>query len=208
MPRAPRFPGYHLFESPDSVTIPRPPPVPRFPALSATPRFSSFAALPRYPSSASLPRFSSFTPLPRLPSFPSLFGEVEDMSPTTPMKPRPPQRHVETVRPPVLRRDPRTPAVFYGLSAGVLLGAALAFAGVSFNGAPPETETAPATPVVTTATAARPSGPARARVPSVRADDLPRVVVRAEDLPVVSPGLVRAEDLPVAPPVTARPGAR
>ena len=159
MVNASRYPG--AIESGNTVTALRPPPLPRFP---------TFASLPSLPSweSLVLDQDASFTrPLPTRGS-------------------RPPQRMVPTVRPP--RRDARLPAIFYGLSAGVLLGAVLCLTGVTFT---------PATPVDTAsesllAAAGPRAAPAmRARMPGVRVEDLPRV-------------LVRAEDLPRAPPATAR----
>ena len=122
-------------------------------------------------------------PLPRFPSYAS-FEDVDDASPTTWMPTRLDPRQMATVRPePVAPPSPRLPTVLYGLSAGVLLGAVLAFAGVSLA-SPPQADAT----LAVAGPGAKPAASHR-RVPAVRAEDLPGVVVRAEDLPVVaSPG--------------------
>ena len=146
----------------DDQTVPRPPTLPRFPTLSA---------LPRFPSSVSLVL-------------------DEDASLTRPLPPRASrvrQRTIPTVRPP--GRDARLPAIFYGLSAGVLLGAMLCITGVTF--APSGSTEEAAEPLFAAAGPSATRAAMHARMPGVRVEDLPRV-------------LVRAEDLPMAPPVNAR----
>jgi hypothetical protein len=146
----------------EDATVPRPPALPRFPTL---------AGLPRFPSSASLVL-------------------DEDSSLTRPMPspaPRLLQRTIPTVRPE--RRDARLPAIFYGLSGGVLLGAVLCVTGVPFG--PGGSTDEAAEPLGAAAGPSATRAAAHARMPGVRVEDLPRV-------------LVRAEDLPLAPPVSAR----
>jgi hypothetical protein len=138
-------------------TLLRPPPLPRFPSQVSI-DFDDEATR-RMPPRAGRPQPSITTHVPRVP-----------------------QRCIPTVRPP--RRDARLSAVFYGLSAGVLLGAMLCFVGVLMPSSSPETAREPllagagpsATPVAM-----------RARIPGVKVEDLPKVLVRAEDLPLAPP---------------------
>jgi hypothetical protein len=168
-------------------------------------------------------------PLPDFPGFPPYVADDESL-PTRRQRPRAvqprptpgaalrettrvPQRVIETARPP--RFDPRVPAVFYGLSAGVLLGAALAFAGVSFaprtTAERPRVSTpaAPAVPTVPAVVVAPPRPTPTtvatfARTPVVKVEDLPHVLVRAEDLPVAPPELATDTGTGARPAVQRR----
>jgi hypothetical protein len=86
------------------------------------------------------------------------------------------------------RGDSRLPAVFYGLSVGVLLGALMCFAGVAFAPGGQAEEADPQL-LATAGPGVKPASSPH-RLPGVRAEDLPRVLVRAEDLPLARPASI------------------